>query len=248
MLPQTIDDVYFHPSDIFPYRPISPIWMCLYGLISFGFFSYLSRHMNNEDRAKNWLKYNTLLSFVHASICSLLLIIGVLRDSDIFKDPLSHSNHFNYALISFTIGYFLYDFFDCLANYQSSSSAILFHHVVVLAFFIHVLLGTRNLGYALYALSLEMNSVFLHARRLIRWYPSMASWKRSINVANLLTFVLFRFGTVFVGLQALYSQRHRLHHLVHLFIAIATSSIGILNVVLFYRLLKNSTRRHARND
>jgi hypothetical protein len=169
-----------------------------------------------------------------------------------FIDPLSHSNHFNFALIAFSIGYFLSDFVDCLRNATSSISAILIHHIVVITFFTHVLLYTRNVGYALYALSLELNSVFLHARRLLRWYsPSSRSLtfqsqlRNFVDVGNYLTFVLFRFGIVLIGLRALHVQRDRLDPVVHLFTVLITSAIGTLNLVLFYRLLRNQITRRT---
>ncbi|CAF1059335.1 unnamed protein product [Rotaria sordida] len=198
----------------------------------------------------NWLKYNILLSCIHAGICSILLIICVLRAPEMFKDPLSHANHFNYALISFSTGYFLYDFNNCIQNSKSSTIAFLFHHIVVMAFFIHVLFYTRNIGYAIYGLSIEINSFFLHARRVLRWYsPIFKSiyynnlLKIFIDISNYITFILFRFGIVFVGLRALHIQRNRLNPIVHIFTVIATLAIGILNIVLFYRLVKNQIIR-----
>lgn len=250
-------EVYFHPSDRFPYQPVSLPWMLSYISLSFVFFYILGRWIisstaaaNGKELSFDWLKHNTLLSFIHASLSSLLLILAVVRAPEIFADPLSHSNHFNYGLIAFSIGYFLSDFVDCLHNATSSIYAILLHHIVVITFFTHVLLHTRNLGYALYALSLEINSVFLHARRLLRWYsPSSRSMtfqsqlRTFIDLGNYVTFVLFRFGIILIGLRALHVQRDRLDPVVHVFTVLITSAIGVLNLVLFYRLVRNQISR-----
>ena len=153
--------VYFHPSDLFPYRPVPFGWMCTCVSLSFIVFHLCSWKIAlNHETSSTWLKRNTLLSFLHAVVSSVLLIIAVVRAPEMFDDPLSHSNHFNYALIGLSVGYFLYDFLDCLRNSTGATPAILAHHVVVITFFTHILLHTRNLGYGLHALSLEANSVF----------------------------------------------------------------------------------------
>jgi len=245
---------YFHETDIYPYRPINQIWMIIYISLSFIFFLIIDRitKTKNENNIKNdWLRQNTLLSFIHSIICSILIIIAVLRAPEMLDDPLSHINYFNYALIAFSIGYFFWDFFDCLQNSTSSSSfAILIHHIIVTTFLIHILCRTRNIGYGLYALSLEINSIFLHARRLLRWYSPLSSsiyyrkiLKLFIEIGNYITFILFRFGIVISGLRALYLQSNRLDPIIHLFTVICVSSIGILNLVLFYRLIKNQLSR-----
>ena len=242
--------IHVHESDLFPYQPISPIWMIMYIFSSLCFFIKLNRLIKSNDSCKNtiknnWLKENIFLSFIHAIICSMLIIIGILRAPEMLEDPLSHSNHFNYALIAFSLGYFLYDFFDCMQNSISSLPAILAHHVIVITFLTYVLYYTRIIGYAVYGLSIEINSVFLHARRLVRWYSPIISSndyhnriKTFIEIGNYITFILFRFGIVIIGLRALYIERHRLHPIVHLFLVMISLAIGLLNFVLFYRLSK----------
>lgn len=244
---------YFHETDIYPYRPINKIWTLIILILSFIFFlivdlttKSMSKNADKNYTKSNWLRQNTLLSFIHSTICSIWIIIAVLRAPEMLDDPLSHINFFNYALLAFSIGYFFWDFFDCLQNSTSSTFAILIHHIVVISFFLHIVLHTRNIGYGLHALSLEINSVFLHARRLLRWYSPMSSsiyfkknLKKFIDIGNYITFILFRFGVVFLGLRALHIQKHRLDPIIHLFTVICVSSIGILNVVLFYRLIKN---------
>ncbi len=244
---------YFHETDVYPYRPINQIWMIIYTFLSFIFFYIVDRITKSSSKNIDWLRQNTLLSFIHSAICSMLIIIAVLRAPEMMDDPLSHINYFNYALIAFSIGYFIWDFFDCLQNSQSSTFAILIHHIVVITFLSHILFQTRNIGYGLYALSLEINSVFLHARRLLRWFAPISTsiyyqraLKRFIDVGNYITFILFRFGVVYVGLHALYNQSHRLDPIVHKFTVISVSSIGILNIVLFYRLIKNQINRKSK--
>ncbi|UJR26517.1 hypothetical protein I4U23_007840 [Adineta vaga] len=245
-----IDD-YFHSTDVYPYRPIKPIWMIFFMSWSFIFFFFVNKKTKSTYKT-DWLKQNTLLSFIHSTICSILIIIAVIRAPEMFNDPLSHSNFFNYSLIAFSIGYFLWDFYDCLKNSVSSIVPILFHHIVVITFLSHVLLRTRNVGYALYALSLEINSVFLHARRLLRWYSSNFQQVKLlqffIDVGNYITFIIFRFGIVFIALRTLFLQRNRFEPFIYLFTVLCVCAIGILNVVLFYRLLKNQVSPKTKSN
>lgn len=243
-------NAFFHPGDVFPYRPISRRWMMMYIITSFMFFTKFNRWIKSKSMKSNWLKENILLSFVHALICSIILLIAVIRAPEFFQDPLSHANHFNYALIAFSIGYFAYDFLDCIRHSSQSLVGIVIHHIVAIVFLSHVLYQTRNIGYAIYGLSLEINSVFLHARRLIRWYSPVTSSTRFnhrikifVDIGNYLTFILFRFGVVIIGLRAVYIQRDRLHPVTCFCTASAGVAIGIINLILFYRLNKNCFRR-----
>ncbi|UJR22552.1 hypothetical protein I4U23_025601 [Adineta vaga] len=241
-------EVYFDETDLFPYEPISPCYMFIYILSSFAFFTICNHNLHYKKT--NWLQENTLLSFIHACICSTLLIIGVLRAPEMFEDPLSHSNRFNYALLAFSIGYFCYDFIDCLQNSTTSVFPILTHHIIVIIFFSHVLYYTRNIGYALYGLSLEINSVFLHARRLLRWYSLLSKsiyhrnlLKIFIDIGNYVTFILLRFGIVYIGLRELYMNGDRLNLIIRIFTVSITLAMGVFNMILFYRLLKNQFLR-----
>ena len=243
--------LYYHPSDRFPYRPISSLWLIGYICLSFNFFYQFIRRIATKFNTNHWIRHNILLSFVHASMCSILLIVALLRAPEIFDDPLSHSNHFNNALIAFSIGYFLCDLLDCLQNASIFSIwGILIHHLIVILFFTQVLLSGRNIGYALYGLSLEINSVFLHARRLLRWHLlsfKSSSWQNRLEIfvdlGNYITFILFRFGMVIVGIRALYIQRDRLDPRVYLLNLLIAFAVGILNIVLFYRLMKTRSAR-----
>ncbi|CAF1664274.1 unnamed protein product [Adineta ricciae] len=235
---------YIDQTDLFPYEPIHQKYMFTYILLSFMFFTYCNQKIHRKK--SNWLQQNTLLSFIHASICSILLIIGVLRATEMLEDPLSHANHFNYTLLAFSIGYFLYDFVDCVQNSTTSVVPILIHHIIVIVFFSHVLYYTRNIGYAIYGLSLEINSVFLHARRLIRWYSPFSKTihfqnflKIFIDIGNYVTFVLFRFGIVIAGLRALHREGFRLNPIARYFTVLITMAMGVFNFILFYRLVKN---------
>lgn len=236
---------------MFPYEPISSVWMVSIAFISLMFFALIDTIIKSLTKLENgkssitWLQHNTLISFIHSSISSILIITAVLRAPEIHKDPLSHSNFFNYSLLSFSLGYFIWDFYDCMTNSNSSILGILFHHFIAISFLLVALVPTRNLGYTIYALSLEINSVFLHGRRLLRWFSLPSSHEfvsLFVDLCNYITFVLFRFGVIVHGLFMLYIQRNRLGPIVHVFTVLSVAAIGVLNVVLFFRLLNSQTK------
>ncbi|CAF4720635.1 unnamed protein product, partial [Rotaria sp. Silwood2] len=113
--------LYFHESDKFPYRPISPIWMIIYVLPSFCFFIIVNRRVAtpNKDYSggkSTWPQRNTFISFIHSCLSSIFVVIAIIRAPEMLDDPLSHTNRFNYALAAFSLGYFLWDFVDCKQN------------------------------------------------------------------------------------------------------------------------------------
>lgn len=256
---ETHMQLYFHESDKFPYQPISPIWMIIYTLPSFLFFFIINRHVvgvssqNRVHSKANWPQRNTLISFIHSSLSSIFVVIAIIRAPEIIDDPFSHINRFNYAIAAFSFGYFLWDFIDCKKNSPLSVFGILVHHIAAIWFLGYVLFYTRILGYALYGLSLEINSVFLHARRLLRWYtPKSLSVKSKemlctfVMIGNYLTFFIFRFGVVGVCLHSLYYYGYRVSLKFYICVGLATFCVCILNLILLYRLINNDLKINSK--
>lgn len=252
------EETYFHPSDQFPYYPISHIWMLIYGILSFAFFSVINRYLKLPDVTSSnnktgWAQQNTLISFIHASMSSGLLLVGILMSPAVLNDVFSHANHFNYAVIAFSLGYFVWDFFDCLLNATTSIVGILVHHVAAILFFGCVLYQTRYVGLAFYGLSLEFNSVFLHARRLLRWYATESllsttneAVRKIVTVANYVTFIIFRFGATGFGFLKLHSGKSQTHTVMYWFTLVIVLTVYYLNFVLFYRIVTNDIILNAK--
>jgi hypothetical protein len=126
---------------------------------------------------------------------------------------------------------------------------------MVIGFLVHVLYNTRNVGYAIYGLAIEINSIFLHARRLVRWYSPITTSvyynnliKNLVNIGNYFTFIFCRFGIVIIGLKALYIQKNRLHPIVHLCTVGIGLAMGVLNIILFYRVSRSQFRCKAKEE
>jgi hypothetical protein len=82
--------VYFHPSDRFPYQPISLLWMLSYISSSFVFFYILGRWIissstgaHGKQLSFDWLKHNTLLSFIHSSVFTSIALGDYTRPGDV---------------------------------------------------------------------------------------------------------------------------------------------------------------------
>ena len=95
------------------------------------------------------------------------------------------------------------------------------------------------LGYALVALTAEVNSIFLHGRQLLLMLNiSKKSMLYLVNsVINIFTFILFRFG-VLLWMGWWLAQNYNKVPVV--LVLVASSGLFIMfavNVVLFYRLI-----------
>lgn len=92
----------------------------------------------------------------------------------------------------------------------------------------------------MFALIAEVNSIFLHARRLLNLYniPRENVFVRLNMVLNILTFLFCRlvmllFVTIFV-----YQDRYRIGHYNYIFVMYVLIPImWIMNPALFYRIL-----------
>lgn len=198
------------------------------------------REQNSKIEFSVWSYRNLQISFVHSTLCSLWLIrILITQYEGLFSDLLFYVSWDCYLIIAFSCGYFLYDFYDVYqAGYGRIEWVILLHHVIVLVSFGYNMTHLLSIGYTICALFMEFNSVFLHARKLLKFYgyKNTDLIVRLNKVLNMLTFIVFRFGVLIHMYFSLVNdgQRVAVPYLVML-----TTCIGlmtIINVILFRRL------------
>jgi hypothetical protein len=109
-----------------------------------------------------------------------------------------------------------------------------------LIFFGWNVIGVLNVGYQMFALLAEVNSIFLHARKLFHLFniPRENVFVRLNMIFNILTFFFCRlcmlvFVTIFV-----YHDRYRVGDYYYLFVTcILIPVMWIINPILFYRVL-----------
>ncbi|KAK3738439.1 hypothetical protein QZH41_017067, partial [Actinostola sp. cb2023] len=133
------------------------------------------------------------------------------------------------------LGYFIHDLFDMLFNDLKKSGALILHHIMVLGAFSLAVFQESYLGFVMGSLVVEINSVFLHSRRIMVLHNvSKASLKYEVNgVLLIFTFVVFRFFTngwmVYFTIHTVYV----LPLMVSVYVCIAAGIVTIINIILF---------------
>ena len=113
--------------------------------------------------------------------------------------------------------------------------------------YMHAMTFRANVGYATVGLMTEVNSVFLHARKLMQLqkWPFDHSLYRSVIVLNFLTFIIFRIVGLFIVLLALLIETRVTWPLfTHMWVVMIL--MFIINFILLWRLVKNDCLRSWR--
>lgn len=227
---------------------------------SFGFFTLVNAAvsklpMPDSARRNAWKWRNIATSFVHSFITAVWAVLCFFLHPQMAEDLIETFSVFSHALVSFSIGYFIYDFFDMLFNQKLSHSwELLFHHLVVVTCFGLSVLSGHYVGFAVVALLVELNSVFLHLRQLLRMANMAKGTPYRVNsIINLGTYVVFRINTLAWMTRWLVLNRDNVPLLAYTLGSVGMAIMTAMNIVLFYRLLrsdflKSSTTREAKKE
>jgi hypothetical protein len=114
----------------------------------------------------------------------------------------------------------------------------------VLVSFTYHMMNLLNVGYSVLALFMEFNSVFLHSRKLLKFYSFKADSLivRVNNVLNFVTFLLFRFGVLVAIIHGMITQGHRVSSNYLILLGSCTFIMIVINFILFKRLFVNSKK------
>lgn len=174
---------YHYSNAVPPEKEFNPYW----GYIAGGFFFFTVVHYltgfavpaaAGSTRKAQWKWRNVATSLVHSTITGLWAVVAFYQDPSMCDDMIYAFTHSAHMLISFSIGYFIYDFFDMwLYHPKRSTYELLVHHACVISCFAIAASTRLYLPYASLALVVEINSVFLHIRQLfiIQGYPAKSS-------------------------------------------------------------------------
>lgn len=149
----------------------------LSGLLFFTLINYATRWTLpmavKETKRKNpgearWKWRNVLTSFIHSSITGIWAPLAFAAQPSLGADMIHAYSTSAHALISVSIGYFIYDFGDMAIYHRKGSTyELLVHHAMVILCF-GIAVSTRTyVAYAALSLVVEINSIFLHARQLL---------------------------------------------------------------------------------
>jgi hypothetical protein len=231
-----------HPDEFNPY------WAYIGG----GFFfctvvHYLSQYTTPASVATNyrrsWKWRNIATSLVHSSITAVWAPLGFYLHPDMCDYLVYAFNDCTHMLISFSMGYFIYDFIDMYLynqrNGQKNTYELLLHHLCAIVCF-GIASHTRTmLPFASLALVVEVNSVFLHIRQLLSFagISRQTTLYRNIALLNVATFVLFRIVLMCWMVRWLTINKDTLPTLFLSAGGIGISTLLAMNAMLFYRVL-----------
>lgn len=118
---------------------------------------------------------------------------------------------------------------------------------VIICFGIAVLLH-QYVGFALVALLVEINSIFLHLRQILLMANLVHTPCYRLNsLVNLGTYVVFRMATLAWMSRWLFLNRHNVPPAAY---AVGTAGMAIMtpmNIILFYRLLRSDFLKSRRD-
>ncbi|XP_008423831.1 TLC domain-containing protein 2 [Poecilia reticulata] len=208
-----------------------------------------------ESASRNlWKWRNISTSFVHSCITAIWAVLCFFRHPQMAEDLIETHSVFSHSLVSLSIGYFIYDFLDMLGNQKLSQSwELLFHHVVVITCFGLSVVSCRYVGFSVVALLVEINSVFLHLRQILRMASMAATTLYRVNsIINLGTYVVFRINTLAWMTRWLVLNRDNIPLLAYTLGSVGMAIMTVMNIILFCRLLRSdflkSSTREAKKE
>nr|XP_057936347.1 TLC domain-containing protein 2 [Doryrhamphus excisus] len=221
---------------------------------AYGFFRLVNTGVGRlpvpASAYKNATKWrNISTSFVHSLVTAIWAVLCFILHPHMAEDLIETHSVFSHSLVSFSIGYFIYDLFD-MVKYQKMGQSweLGLHHVVVITCFGLSVVTHRYIGFAVVALLVEINSVFLHLRQILRMANLPACTAYRVNsMINLGTYVVFRINTLAWMTRWLVLNRDKVPLLSYTLGSVGLAIMTAMNIVLFYRLLrtdflKGSTR------
>ncbi|NWT02371.1 TLCD2 protein, partial [Mionectes macconnelli] len=146
-----------------------------------------------------------------------------------------------HSLVAVSVGYFLEDFVDMLCNQKLHQSwELLFHHSVVIVCFGIAVLLHQYVGFALVALLVEINSIFLHLRQILLMANLVHTTCYRLNsIVNLGTYVVFRIATLAWMTRWLFLNRQNVPPATYAVGTVGMAVMTPMNIILFYRLLRS---------
>ncbi|XP_060565612.1 TLC domain-containing protein 2-like [Ruditapes philippinarum] len=221
----------------------------------FYLFSLISEFVtpNKIVEKQRWRWKNISVSLIHAIISGIWSVLCFAEEPKMMEDLIQTSTVTGHTLISASVGYFLYDSIDMLIYQRTRQSLeLLLHHVVIISCFGLAILTKLYVGYAVLALVVELNSIFLHTRQLLQClgFSRTNSFYRLNSLINLGTFLGFRILTLAWMTRWIVINKDLVPLVFYSMGSLGLAIMTVMNIILFYRLLnsdflrkKESTRK-----
>lgn len=200
-----------------------------------------------QDGLRAWKWRNLSVSMVHSVVTGIWALTCVFVWPETLSDIPFHNTPVSYLLVCVSTGYFVHDAGDIILTGNGRGSwEFLLHHVLVISSFLYALCTQVYVAGAVIALFVEVNSVTLHLRLMLKLagaqYSSIYYFNKFIN---LVTYVMFRLSTQFYLTWYIIHNYSWLEHGGYFLTAMIVMNIMIL--IYFYRLLRTdffSLRTH----
>lgn len=198
------------------------------------------RTFTHSQSTNLWMMRNLQVSFAHSCLSSCLLVFTILHNREMFSDPVSYASSTMYAQVALSCGYFVYDFCDVsIWRKLKDCWIVLAHHIIIVCMFTYNLAFNYCLYYLIIGLTMEINSIFLHSRKLLKLYGYKKTIAFKVNaVLNFVSFILFRFAALGFMLYDLCSTKNPALTLKYFYAFLFGGIlIGLLNIGLFFKLV-----------
>ncbi|XP_077350374.1 TLC domain-containing protein 1 isoform X1 [Festucalex cinctus] len=197
------------------------------------------------DEFQTWKWRNLSLSMVHSiltgtwAVSSVLVWPETLRDLHYYHTPLS------YLLVCISTGYFVQDTAEIiLMGHARAAWEFLIHHALVICCFLYTLYTHLYVAGAVVTLFVELNSVTLHLRLLLKLAGATSSTAYRVNkMLNIWTFVAIRLAAQFYLTWYVIKNYSELHNAAFFMCALMTTNIMML--MYLCRLIRSDFLRHV---
>ncbi|GAB0198087.1 TLC domain-containing protein 2 [Grus japonensis] len=222
---------------------------------SFAAFRLLNRELERlvppppSARRNRWKWRNIWTSLAHSVLSGGGALAGFCLHPGLSEDLVGTHPPGAHSLVAMSVGYFLEDFVDMLCNQKLHQSwELLFHHSVVIVCFGIAVLLHQYVGFALVALLVEINSIFLHLRQILLMANLVHTTCYRLNsIVNLGTYVVFRIATLAWMTRWLFLNRENVPPATYAVGTVGMAIMTPMNIILFYRLLRSDFFKASRD-
>lgn len=187
-----------------------------------------------------WKWRNLFISWVHAIIVGTWDLSCFYLYPELTSDLIAFHNTYIYALVAFSTGYFIHDFIDIIVSKRVKETwEVIPHHMAVAGMFFYNVVQCRCVAYNVVALLAEVNTIFLHSRKLLQMSGILFShWLYRLNAfMNIFTFVSCRFLCLSWIVYGMFIWYDRVTPVYLCVLGSAMFVMWVTNVILFWRLV-----------
>lgn len=219
-----------------------------FSALLFYFSSLIAEYVTPKGIAEKqrWRWKNISVSLIHAVMSGTWAVFCFVEEPKMMEDLIQTSTFMGHTVISASVGYFLYDSFDMLRYQRTRQSLeLLLHHIVIILCFGIAIFTKVYVGYAVLALIVELNSIFLHLRQLLQCcgFSKTSSLYRLNSLVNLGTFLGFRILTLAWMTRWIVINKNLVPLVFYSVGSIGLAVVTVMNIILFYRLLNSDFLR-----